>query len=210
MAKVPAAKVPVKHKKSELPALLRPTRAEAESAVRTLLAYTGDNPKREGLQETPARVVRAFDEYFAGYAINPAEYLERTFTEVGGYEEMVLLRDVPFESFCEHHLAAIMGKVHVAYVPNGRVVGISKLARVVDGFAKRLQIQEKFTAEIAHCIDEVLQPQGVGVVVEAVHQCISCRGVHKTGVSMVTSMLLGTFRTDAATRSEFLSFIGKS
>lgn len=187
--------------------LKKPTRAEAEDAVRTLLRWAGDNPAREGLTETPRRVVQAFEEYFSGYTINPRDYLSRTFEEVGGYDEIVLLRDVRFESHCEHHLAPIIGKVHVAYLPTHRVVGISKLARVVDIFAKRLQIQEKMTAEIAQSIQDVLEPLGVVVIIEAVHHCMTTRGVHKPGVTMMTSKMTGVFKTDASLRREVLSMI---
>lgn len=186
----------------------RPTQAEAESAVRTLIRWAGDRPEREGLKDTPARVARSFAEFFAGYALDPVEVLQRTFEEVEGYDEMVVLRDIRFESHCEHHLAPIIGKAHVAYLPKTRVVGISKLARVVDIYARRLQIQEKMTAQIANAIDEVLQPHGVAVVIEASHQCMTTRGVHKPGTSMVTSRMLGAFRDDAATRREFLAFVG--
>ncbi|HYG88541.1 MAG TPA: GTP cyclohydrolase I FolE [Azospirillum sp.] len=186
----------------------RPSRGEAEDAVRTLLRWAGDDPSREGLLGTPGRVVRAFEEWFAGYAADPVEYLQRTFEEVENYDEMVLLRDIRFESHCEHHLAPIIGKVHVGYLPKGRVVGISKLARVVETYAKRLQIQEKMTAQIANSIDDVLKPDGVAVVVEATHQCMTTRGVHKSGVTMVTSRMLGAFRENASTRREFLSLIG--
>lgn len=186
----------------------RPSRAEAEEAVRTLLRWAGDDPSREGLAETPARVARAFDEFFAGYAIDPGLLLARTFEEVDGYDEMVLLRDIRFESYCEHHMVPIIGKVHVAYLPRHRVVGISKLARVIEVFAKRLQIQEKMTAQIANTIDEVLQPEGVAVVIEGEHQCMTTRGVHKPGVGMITSRMLGAFRTNPSTRQEFLSLVG--
>jgi GTP cyclohydrolase I len=186
----------------------RPSRAEAEEAVRTLVRWAGDDPSREGLRETPARVVRAFDEFFAGYAIDPAQLLARTFEEVDGYDEMVLLRDIRFESYCEHHMVPIVGKVHIAYLPRHRVVGISKLARVIEVFAKRLQIQEKMTAQIANTIDEVLQPEGVAVVIEGEHQCMTTRGVHKPGVGMITSRMLGAFRDNPPTRQEFLSLIG--
>lgn len=186
---------------------IKPSRAEAEEAVRTLLRWSGDNPTREGLIETPSRVVRAFEEYFSGYKIDPSDYLARTFEEVGGYDEIVLLRDIRFESHCEHHLAPIIGKVHVAYLPANRVVGISKLARVVDIFAKRLQIQEKMTIEIAQAIQSVLMPRGVAVVIEAVHHCMSTRGVHKQGVVMLTSHMTGDFKTDPALRREILSMI---
>ncbi len=183
------------------------TRAAAEGAVRTLLEWAGDDPDREGLEDTPKRVVDAYRDWFSGYEINPSEYLRRTFEEVEGYDEMVVLRDIAFESHCEHHMAPIIGRAHVGYLPTDRVVGISKLARVVDGFARRFQVQEKLTAQIAACINEVLKPRGVGVVVDAVHQCMTTRGVHKRGVSMITSRMVGTFRADASTRAEFLRFI---
>jgi GTP cyclohydrolase I len=188
----------------------RPSREEAEKAVRTLIRWAGDDPTREGLLDTPSRVVRSFEEFFAGYDADPAELLERTFAETDGYDEMVVLRDIRIESYCEHHIVPIVGKAHVAYLPHRRVVGISKLARLVDMYAKRLQIQEKLTAQIANTINDVLEPQGVAVVVEAAHQCMSTRGVHKTGVTMVTSRMLGAFREDQATRREFLSMIGNS
>lgn len=186
----------------------RPSREEAEAAVRTLLRWAGDDPAREGLLDTPGRVVRAYGEWFRGYREDPHADLQRTFEEVEGYDEMVILRDIRFESYCEHHLAPIIGRAHVGYMPTSRVVGISKLARVVDSFAKRLQVQEKMTAQIANAIHEVLQPKGVAVVVEAEHQCMSTRGVHKHGVSMVTSTMLGVFRDDSTTRKEFLTMIG--
>jgi GTP cyclohydrolase I len=186
----------------------RPGRAEAEEAVRTLLRWAGDDPEREGLLGTPERVARAYEEFFAGYATDPAAILRRTFAETDGYDEMVMLRDIGFESHCEHHLAPIIGKAHVAYLPVSRVVGISKLARVVEAYAKRLQIQEKMTAQIANTIDAELQPRGVAVVIEAAHQCMTTRGVHKPGVTMVTSRMLGAFRDDAITRREFLAMIG--
>jgi GTP cyclohydrolase I len=186
----------------------RPSREEAEAAVRTLIGWAGDDPNREGVKATPDRVVRAFEEYFAGYAEDPEEILGRTFDETDGYDEVVVLKDIRFESHCEHHLAPIIGKAHVAYLPNRRVVGISKLARLVEVYAHRLQIQEKMTAQIANTLEEVLQPRGVAVVVEAAHQCITTRGIHKPGVTMVTSRMLGAFRTDASTRREFLSIIG--
>ena len=186
----------------------RPSRAEAEEAVRTLLRWAGDDPDREGLLGTPERVARAYGEFFSGYAIDPASILRRTFAETDGYDEMVMLRDIGFESHCEHHLAPIIGKAHVAYLPVSRVVGISKLARVVDAYARRLQIQEKMTAQIANAIDAELQPRGVAVVIEAAHQCMTTRGVHKPGVTMVTSRMLGAFRDDAITRREFLAMIG--
>jgi len=183
----------------------RPTRSEAEDAVRTLIRWAGDDPDREGLRGTPARAARAYEEWFAGYDEDPRDYLKRTFEEVAGYDEIVVLRDIRFESYCEHHLAPIIGRAHIGYLPNTRVVGISKLARLVDVYAKRLQIQERMTAEIAACIDSVLKPLGVAVVLEATHQCMTTRGVHKSGVTMVTSRMLGIFRTRAETRSEFLS-----
>ena len=186
----------------------RPSRAQAEDAVRTLIRWAGDDPEREGLLGTPARVARAYQEYFAGYDKDPMDLLQRTFEEVDGYDEMVLLRDIPFESHCEHHLAPIIGKAHVAYMPRSRVVGISKLVRVVETYARRLQIQEKMTAQIANAIEEVLEPKGVAVVVEAAHQCMTTRGVHRPGVAMVTSRMLGLFRSDARTRREFLALIG--
>ena len=186
----------------------RPSREEAEQAVRTLIRWAGDNPDREGLQGTPDRVVRSYDEFFAGYATDPVALLERTFEETEGYDEIVLLRDIRVESYCEHHMVPIVGVAHVAYLPGNRVVGISKLARVVEAYAKRLQIQEKLTAQIANTINEVLQPRGVAVVIEAEHQCMSTRGVHKPGVSMVTSRMLGAFRDDPSTRREVLSMIG--
>jgi GTP cyclohydrolase IA len=185
----------------------RPSRALAEEAVRTLIRWSGDDPDREGLLGTPARVVRAYEEWFAGYAEDPRDYLKRTFEEVGGYDEIVLLRDISFVSHCEHHMAPIIGRVHVGYLPRHRVVGISKLARLVDVYARRLQTQEKMTAEIAKCLDAVLKPAGVGVVVEAVHECMTTRGVYKPGVTMATSYMLGIFRTQAKTRQEFLSAI---
>ena len=185
-----------------------PDRSEAEDAVRTLLRWAGDDPTREGLLDTPARVARAFEEWFVGYREDPVAFLERTFEEVEGYDEMVVLRDIHLESYCEHHLAPIIGKIHIGYMPNKRVVGISKLARVADAFAKRLQIQEKLTAQIANCISEVLEPNGVAVVIEAEHQCMTTRGVHKPGVRMVTSSMHGAFRQGSDTRREFLSFIG--
>jgi GTP cyclohydrolase IA len=186
----------------------RPSREEAEDAVRTLIRWAGDDPTREGLKNTPGRVVRAYEEYFAGYATDPAELLGRTFQETNGYDEMVVLRDIRFESHCEHHLAPIIGKVHVAYLPNHRVIGISKLARLVEVFAKRLQIQEKMTAQIATTLNDALKPKGVAVVIEAAHQCITTRGVHKPGVAMVTSHMLGAFRNNPSTRREFLAMIG--
>jgi GTP cyclohydrolase I len=185
----------------------RVTKSQAEDAVRTLLRWSGEDPAREGLLETPKRVVEAYKDWYSGYAIDPSEYLRRTFEEMAGYDEMVVLRDIEFESHCEHHMAPIIGRAHVGYLPTTKVVGISKLARVVDVFARRFQVQEKMTAEIARCINDVLQPRGVGVVIEAVHECMTTRGIHKRGVSMITSKMLGTFRSDARTRSEFLTFI---
>ncbi|CAN7684543.1 GTP cyclohydrolase I FolE [Caballeronia sp. LjRoot31] len=186
----------------------RPSREEAEAAVRVLIRWAGDNPAREGLIDTPSRVIRSYEEFFAGYSQNPREILARTFSEVQGYDEMIVLKDIRFESYCEHHMVPIIGRAHVAYLPRERVVGISKLARLVDAFAKRLQIQEKMTAQIADTLEEVLQPLGVGVILEATHQCMSTRGVHKAGASMVTSRMLGTFRDDPSTRREFLSIVG--
>ncbi len=186
----------------------RPSREEAEEAVRVLLRWAGEDPAREGLRDTPARVVRSYRELFAGYAIDPIALLERTFEETEGYDEIVLLRDIRLESYCEHHMVPIIGRAHVAYLPRSRVVGISKLARLVDAYAKRLQIQEKLTAQIANTIDQVLSPRGVAVVIEAAHQCMSTRGVHKPGALMVTSRMLGAFREDATTRRELLAMIG--
>jgi len=185
----------------------RVTRTDAEAAVRTLLRWAGDDPAREGLVDTPLRVARAWREWFSGYTLDPDAYLARTFEEVEGYDEMVVLRDIPFESHCEHHLAPIIGKAHVGYLPGGKVVGISKLARVVEAYSRRLQVQEKLTAQIADCIERVLQPRGVGVVIEASHECMTTRGVHTRGVSMVTSTMRGLFRDDARTRAEFLAFV---
>jgi GTP cyclohydrolase I len=188
----------------------RPTREEALRAVETLLRWAGDDPGREGLLGTPDRVVKAYAEFFEGYAVDPVDLLARTFEEVEGYDEMVLLRDIRFESHCEHHMAPIIGRAHVAYMPDNRVVGISKLARVVEAYARRLQIQEKMTAQIANTINEVLNPKGVAVVIEATHHCMTTRGVHKPGTSMVTSRMLGMFRTNASTRREFLSLVGSA
>ena len=188
----------------------RPTREETESAVRTLLKWIGDNPDREGLIATPSRVAKAYEEWFAGYKEDPVEFLRRTFYEVDGYDEMVVLRDITFESHCEHHIAPILGKVQVGYLPDRKVVGISKLARVVETFAKRLQVQETMTAQIANCINDVLKPKGVGVVVEGMHHCMTTRGIHKSGVAMMTSQLVGDFRSDPRTRAEFLNIIGRS
>ena len=180
------------------------TQADAEAAVRTLIQWAGDDPDREGLVETPARVARSYRELFAGYDANPLDYMERTFEEVGGYDELVVLRDIPVVSFCEHHMLPVLGHAHVGYLPTNRVVGISKLARVVHGFSRRLQIQEKLTADIAGAIDKVLKPKGVGVVIEAEHSCMTLRGVNTPGASLTTSHLTGVIRDDARTRGEFL------
>jgi GTP cyclohydrolase IA len=188
--------------------LAKPSRQEAESAIRTLLRWAGDDPDREGLRETPQRVAKAFEEWFAGYNQDPEAYMRRTFEEVDGYDNMIVLKDIRFESHCEHHLAPIIGRAHVGYLPTNRVVGISKLARVVEAYARRLQVQEKMNAQIANTIQRVLEPRGVAVVIEATHQCMTTRGVHKTGVTMVTSTMLGDFRTNEITRGEFLSVIG--
>jgi GTP cyclohydrolase I len=198
-----------KPKLTEVTAAARPTRAEAEKAVRTLLLWTGDDPDREGLKATPERVVRSYEEFFAGYGSDPYDVLQRTFEEVEGYDDMVVLRGIRFESYCEHHMVPIIGTVHVAYLPKSRVVGISKLARVIEIYSKRLQIQEKMTAQIATAINDVLQPLGVAIVVEGEHQCMTTRGVHKPGVSMVTSQMIGVFRDNPTTRGEFLAMIGK-
>jgi|TARA_B110000438_G_scaffold81449_3_gene81304 GTP cyclohydrolase I len=187
--------------------IINPSQENAEEAVRTLLSWAGDDPNREGLKDTPARVARAYKDWFKGYGDDPMKYMQRTFQEVEGYDEMIVLRDISFESHCEHHMAPIIGKAHVGYLPNNKVVGISKLARVVETFARRFQVQEKMTAQIAHCIQDVLKPKGCAVVIEAVHQCMTTRGVHKSGVSMVTSQMLGSFRKDAKTRTEFLGMI---
>ena len=187
---------------------VRPTRAEAEGALRTLLLWAGDNPDREGLRDTPARVACAYEDWFSGYRVDPEEFLLRTFEEVEGYDDMIVLRDIRFESHCEHHLAPIIGRAHVGYLPTHKVVGISKLARVVEAYARRLQMQEKMNAQIAHCIQKVLEPKGVAVVIESAHQCMTTRGVHKEGVTMVTSTMLGEFRSNPLTRREFLSVIG--
>ena len=183
------------------------SRDDAEAAVRTLLRWAGEDPTREGLLDTPKRVAKAYEEWFRGYTLDPDEYMARTFEEVCGYDELIVLRDIEYESHCEHHMAPIIGKVHVGYLPNGKVVGISKLARVVEAYAKRFQVQEKMTAQIAGCIQRALQPLGVGVVVIGSHECMTTRGVHKRGVSMITSKMLGSFREDARTRAEFLRFI---
>jgi GTP cyclohydrolase IA len=184
-----------------------PSFQDAEQAVRVLIRWAGDDPSREGLIDTPARVARSYREFFAGYLVDPREILARTFSEVDGYDEMVVLKDIRFESYCEHHMVPIIGRAHVAYLPEHRVVGISKLARLVDAFSKRLQIQEKMTVQIADALNEVLEPKGVGVILEAAHQCMSTRGVHKSGAAMVTSRMLGSFRTDPSTRREFLSIV---
>jgi GTP cyclohydrolase I len=202
------------HVKDTIPGIalkedLRPSRAEAEVAVRTLIRWAGDDPEREGLRETPARVARAYEEWFGGYDENPESLLQRTFEEVGGYDEMVLLRDIRFESHCEHHMAPIVGYAHIGYLPRHRVVGISKLARLVELYSKRLQIQERLTAEIAGALDRVLQPVGVGVVIVGVHGCMATRGVHSHFSTMVTTRLLGSFRDQSQTRREFLASIKK-
>tara|TARA_B100000809_G_C15120128_1_gene523980 strand:+ start:497 stop:1075 length:579 start_codon:yes stop_codon:yes gene_type:complete len=187
----------------------QPNREDAEKAVKTLLGWAGDDPDREGLKNTPNRVVRAFEDWFSGYREDPVDFLRRTFYQVDGYDEMIVLRDINFESHCEHHMAPIIGKVHIGYIPNRNVVGISKLARVVETFSRRLQVQETMTAQIANCIQDVLKPKGVGVVVEGSHQCMTTRGIRKKGVAMITSRLLGDFRSDSRTRSEFLNIIGR-
>ena len=199
--------VETRHRKGKAKPPARPSRAEAEEAVRTLLRWAGDEPEREGLDGTPARVVRAYEEWFAGYGEDPADLLQRTFEEAGGYDEIVLLRDIRFESHCEHHMAPIIGRAHIGYLPRNRVVGISKLARLVEVYAKRLQIQERMTAEIANTIDRVLSPHGVAVVIEGTHTCMTTRGVHKSQATMVTSRMLGVFRDNPETRQEFLSAI---
>ena len=197
---------PKRTPKSE--ALPTVTQQAAEDAVRILLRWAGEDPAREGLRDTPTRVVRAYRDWFSGYEVDPDAYMRRTFEEVAGYDELIVLRDIEFESHCEHHMAPIIGKAHIGYLPTNKVVGISKLARVVEAYARRFQVQEKLTAQIAQCIDGVLKPRGVGVVIEAIHQCMTTRGVHKSGVSMVTSQMLGTFRDDARTRAEFLGLVG--
>ena len=194
-------------KTKKTPKPRKPSRKQAEEAIRTLLLWAGEDTRREGLIDTPKRVARAYEDWFSGYTQNPVAYLERTFEEVEGYDEMIVLRDIAFESHCEHHMAPIIGKAHVGYLPKNKVVGISKLARVVEAFARRFQVQEKMTAQIANCIQDVLQPKGVGIVIEAKHQCMTTRGIHKSDVSMVTSQMLGTFRKDARTRVEFLRMI---
>jgi GTP cyclohydrolase I len=185
----------------------RPSREEAEAAVRTLLRWACDDPEREGLRDTPKRVADAYEEFFVGYSVDPVELLARSFEETDGYDEMVVLRDIRFESHCEHHMAPIIGRAHIAYLPDRRVVGISKLARVLEAFSKRLQIQERLTAQVANSIQDVLRPKGVAVVIDATHQCMTTRGVHRPGVTMVTSHMLGAFRTDPSTRREFLAII---
>ena len=187
----------------------KPSEAEAMKAVRTLITFAGENPDREGLLDTPKRVVKAYKDWFSGYDLDPKDYLGTTFSETGGYDEIVMLKDVRIESHCEHHIAPFIGTAHIAYLPNKRVVGISKLARVANIFAKRMQVQEKLTAQIANCLQDVLKPRGVAVVIEAQHECMTTRGVHEPGISMVTSQLLGKFRTDASTRSEFFCMIGQ-
>jgi GTP cyclohydrolase I len=196
------------NKKKSGSQLAKPRREQAEEAVRTLLMWAGEDPDREGLLDTPKRVAEAYKDWFSGYEEDPVQYLRRTFEEVEGYDEMIVLRDIQFESHCEHHMAPIIGKAHVGYLPNNKVVGISKLARVVDTFARRFQVQEKMTAQIARCIQDVLKPKGCAVIISASHQCMTTRGVHKSGVSMVTSQMLGTFRKDARTRAEFLQIVG--
>jgi GTP cyclohydrolase I len=194
--------------KNNQPFTGRPSREQAEEAIRTLILWAGDDPMREGLKDTPRRVVKSYEEYFEGYNADPENILQRTFEEVEGYDEMVLLRNIRFESHCEHHMAPIIGKAHIAYLPKKRVVGISKLARLVVAYAKRLQIQEKMTSQIANSLEDVLQPYGVAVVIEAAHQCMTTRGIHKRGVTMVTSRMLGAFRDNESTRREFLAMIG--
>lgn len=186
---------------------VRPTREEAMEAVKTMLAWAGDDPTREGLLETPKRVVKAYEEFFSGYNMDPDEILNKTFEEVAGYDEMIIIKDIRLESHCEHHMVPILGKAHLAYIPNNRVVGISKLARVVDVYGKRLQTQETMTAQIAESINKVLQPKGVGVVIDAGHQCMTTRGIHKTNATTITSQMLGVFRSDYRTRSEFMNLI---
>lgn len=185
----------------------KPSREEAMDAVRTMIAWAGDNPNREGLLETPKRVIKAYEEFFAGYDMDPDEILNKTFEEVAGYDEMIIIKDIRLESHCEHHMVPILGKAHLAYIPNNRVVGISKLARVVDVYGKRLQTQETMTAQIAESINRVLKPKGVGVVVDAGHQCMTTRGIHKTNATTITSQMLGVFRSDYRTRSEFMNLI---
>ena len=205
MASIP----PEEHPEAAAPAA-RPDRSAAEDAVRTLIRWAGDDPTREGLLDTPARVVRAYEEFFAGYLEDPVQILSRTFAEVDGYDEMVVMSDIRFESHCEHHMVPIIGKAHVAYLPDRRVVGISKLARLVDIYARRLQIQEKMTVQIADTLNDVLEPKGVAVVIEAAHQCMTTRGVHKPGATLITSRMLGAFRSNSTTRREFLAMIGRT
>jgi GTP cyclohydrolase IA len=193
--------------KKSAPSSKRPTREQAEEAVRTLIRWAGDDPKREGLLDTPKRVVKSYEEFFAGYGLEPRDILARTFKEVDGYDEMIVLRDIEFHSHCEHHMVPFVGRAHVAYIPTNKVVGLSKMARLVDVYAKRLQIQEKFTAQIANTLQDILQPKGVAVVVEATHMCMSTRGVHKAGAVMQTSKLVGLFRSDPRTRQEFFSLL---
>ena len=188
--------------------IIKPSREQAEEAIRTMLRWAGEDPNREGLLDTPRRVVDAYGDWFSGYQDDPQEFLTRTFEEVEGYDEMIILRDITFESHCEHNMAPIIGRAHVGYLPRGKVVGISKLARVVETYARRFQVQEKMTSQIARCIQEVLHPLGVGVIVDASHQCMTTRGIHKTGVSMVTSKMLGSFRDDPSTRAEFMQCVG--
>jgi len=199
-----------KHTRKKRKTVRKPSRKAAENAVETLLLWAGEDPQREGLVDTPRRVAKAYEDWFSGYQENPVEFLMRTFEEVDGYDEMIILREITFESHCEHHMAPIIGHAHVGYLPRNKVVGISKLARVVESFARRFQVQEKMTAQIANCIDEVLNPKGVGVVIEASHQCMTTRGIHKSGVTMVTSQMLGAFRKDARTRAEFLQMISSN
>jgi GTP cyclohydrolase I len=187
--------------------MTKPTTQEAEAAIKTILDWIGEDSDREGLLDTPKRVVKSFGEFFSGYQVNPEEILERTFSETEGYDEMIMLKDIRIESHCEHHMLPIIGKAHIAYIPDKRVIGISKLARIADAYAKRLQIQEKLTAQIANSINDVLQPKGVAVVIEATHQCMSTRGVHKSGVIMKTSHMLGLFRKDERTRQEFIELV---
>ena len=187
----------------------KPSRTEAEAAVKTLLAWAGEDVKREGLKDTPKRVVKAYEDWFSGYNEDPKEVLKKTFSELDGYDEIIMLRDIRIESHCEHHIAPFIGSAHVAYLPKKRVVGISKIARITKIFSKRMQVQEKLTAQIANCIQEVLKPRGVAVVIEAQHQCMTTRGINTPGISMVTSQLLGKFRTDASTRREFYSMINQ-
>lgn len=195
-------------KKTTAKAAAKPNQADAEEAVRTLIRWAGDDPTREGLLDTPRRVVKAYREFFSGYEVDPSLVLKRTFEETDGYDEMIVLKDIRFESHCEHHMAPIIGRAHIAYLPRKRVVGISKLARLLECYAKRLQIQEKMTAQIANTLNDELQPRGVAVVIDASHHCMTTRGIHKPGTSMITSRMLGAFRTDPSTRREFLAFIG--